>query len=146
MLSEKCAAGSGRLLKVISRVLQVNLEDLGELSIKSRNRVEFTTGCAVFNETEAVSRIAEGALKEDIAAGINYTLAAKVQSLVERLVFQPELALVGGGAKNIGLVKDIENLCNTKARVPEEPQAVAALGAALIAESKIKKAAGDKTC
>ncbi len=136
VFSEKCAAGSGRLLQVIARVLHVDIQELDELSLKSKNKVDFTTGCAVFNESEAVSRIAEGASKEDIAAGIHRALAAKVQSLVERLGFEPDLALVGGGAKNIGLVKSIEGGRGIKALIPDEPQLVAALGAALIAGTK----------
>jgi (R)-2-hydroxyacyl-CoA dehydratese activating ATPase len=143
VLSEKCAAGSGRILNVIARVLQVSVEDLGELSVKSKNKIDFTTGCAVFNETEAVSRIAEGALKEDIAAGINRTLASKIQSLIERVGFMPDLALVGGGAKNIGLIKAIKEISGYNALIPEEPQIVAALGAALIANNSInQKSAG----
>ncbi len=136
VLSEKCAAGSGRLLQVIARVLQVDIQDMGELSLKSRNKVDLTTGCAVFNESEAISRIAEGALKEDIVAGIHRALAAKVQSLVERLGFEPDFALVGGGAKNIGLVRSIEEKLEIKALIPDEPQLTAAIGAALIAEAK----------
>ena len=138
VLSEKCAAGSGRLLQVIARVLHINVEDLGALSLKSKNRVDFTTGCAVFNESEAISRIAEGATKEDIAAGVHRSLAAKVQSLVERLVLQPDLALVGGGAKNAGLVKAVEERLGQKVLVPDEPQIIAALGAALMAEKKLQ--------
>ncbi|MFC1928221.1 acyl-CoA dehydratase activase [Chloroflexota bacterium] len=137
VFSERCAAGSGRLLQVIARVLYVDVQELGELSLKSKNRVDLTTGCAVFNESEAISRIAEGALKEDIAAGAHRALAAKVQSLVERLGFEPDCALVGGGAKNIGLVRSIEEKLGIKALVPPEPQLVAALGAALIAEAKV---------
>jgi predicted CoA-substrate-specific enzyme activase len=136
VLSEKCAAGSGRLLQVIARVLHIDIEELGQLSLKSKNKVDFTTGCAVFNESEAVSRIAEGALKEDIAAGIHRALAAKIHSLVERLGFEPDFALVGGGAKNIGLITSIEERLGIKALVPQEPQLVAALGAALIADKK----------
>ena len=141
VLSEKCAAGSGRLLQVIARVLQVDLQEMGELSLKSRNKVDLTTGCAVFNESEAVSRIAEGTLIEDIAAGIHRALAAKVQSLVERLGLEPDLSLIGGGAKNIGLIKSIEDKMGIKALIPDEPQLVAATGAALIAQTK----AGSKT-
>jgi predicted CoA-substrate-specific enzyme activase len=136
VLSEKCAAGSGRLLQVISRVLHIDIEELGELSLKSKSKVDFTTGCAVFNESEAVSRIAEGTSKEDIAAGIHRALAAKIQSLVERLRFEPDFALVGGGAKNVGLVRSIEERLGIKALVPQEPRLVAALGAALTAEEK----------
>jgi (R)-2-hydroxyacyl-CoA dehydratese activating ATPase len=139
--SEKCAAGSGRLLELIARVLRVDINDLGSLSLQSKNVVSFTTGCAVFNESETISRISEGALKEDIAAGILRSLAGKVQSLVERLGFEPELGLIGGGALNIGLVRSINNILQTKAYVPHQPQFVAALGAALIAEEKGEKTA-----
>jgi predicted CoA-substrate-specific enzyme activase len=134
--SEKCAAGSGRFLQIIARVLQINLEDIGDLSMKSQNRVEFNTGCAVFAESEVVSRIAEGAAKEDILAGLHRTLAAKIQTMVERIGIVPDCAVVGGGAKDIGLVKSIEEKLGCKLLVPEEPQIVAALGAALIAKEK----------
>ncbi len=140
VLSEKCAAGSGRLLQVIARVLQVDIREMGELSLKSKRKVEFTTGCAVFNESEVVSRIAEGVAKEDIAAGIHRVLAGKIQSLVERVGLEPDCALVGGGAKNIGLVRSIEERLGVNVLVPEEPQIVAALGAALIAEGKAASA------
>jgi len=133
LLSEKCAAGSGRFLQVIARVLQIDLKDIGELSLKSRNRVDFNTGCAVFAESEAVSRIAEGAAKEDILAGLHRALAAKVQTMVERIGIEPDCALVGGGAKDIGLVKSIEESLDCSLLVPEEPQIVAAVGAASMA-------------
>lgn len=136
LLSEKCAAGSGRFLQVIAKVLQVDLKDIGELSLKSRNRVDFNTGCAVFAESEAVSRIAEGVAKEDILAGLHRTLAAKVQTLLERLGVEPDCALVGGGAKDIGLVKSIEESLGCSLLVPDEPQIIAALGAALVAGEK----------
>jgi predicted CoA-substrate-specific enzyme activase len=137
LLSEKCAAGSGRFLQVVARVLQIDLKDIGELSLKSRNRVDFNTGCAVFAESEAVSRIAEGASKEDILAGLHRTLAAKIQTMVERLGIEPDCALVGGGAKDIGLVKSIEERLACSLLLPDEPQIVAALGAALMAGEKV---------
>jgi predicted CoA-substrate-specific enzyme activase len=136
LLSEKCAAGSGRFLQVMAKVLQIDLEDIGELSLQSRNRVDFNTGCAVFAESEAVSRIAEGAAKEDILAGLHRTLAAKVQTMVARLGIEPGCALAGGGAKDIGLVKSIEESLGCSLLVPDEPQIVAALGAALVAQEK----------
>ena len=139
VFSEKCAAGSGKLLQVIARVLQVDINDLGELSLKSKNKVDLTTGCAVFLESEVISRIAEGSLKEDIAAGIHRSLASKIHVLMERLGLKPDYALVGGGAKNIGLVKSIEEELQTEILIPEQPQLVAALGAALIAEEKTIK-------
>jgi len=138
VLSEKCAAGSGRFLQVIARVLQIDLKEIGQLSLKSKNKLDFNTGCAVFAESEAISRIAEGASKEDILAGVHRALAAKVQNLVERIGLEPDCALIGGGAKDIGLVRSIEEGLGLSLLVPEEPQIVAALGAALIAEEKAR--------
>jgi predicted CoA-substrate-specific enzyme activase len=137
LLSEKCAAGSGRFLQIIARVLQVELKDIGELSLKSKKKVDFNTGCAVFAESEAISRIAEGASKEDILAGLHRTLAAKIETMVQRVGVEPDCALIGGGAKDIGLVKSIEERLGRKLLVSEEPQIVAALGAALIAGEKV---------
>jgi predicted CoA-substrate-specific enzyme activase len=139
LLSEKCAAGSGRFLQVIARVLQVDLDDIGELSLKSKKKVDFNTGCAVFAESEAVSRVAEGAAKEDILAGLHRGLAAKIQAMVSRLGLEPECAVVGGGAKDVGLVRSIEDGLEGKLLVPDEPQIVAALGAALLAGEKVAK-------
>ena len=136
MLSEKCAAGSGRFLQVIARVLQIDFAEIGPLSLKSRERVDFSTGCAVFAESEAISRIAEGTSKEDILAGIHRAMAAKTLNLIERVGMEPDCALIGGGAKDIGLVKSIEEILKLNLLVPEEPQIVAALGAALIAREK----------
>ena len=134
LMSEKCAGGSGRFLQIIAHVLQIDLKEIGPLSLKSKKKISFNTGCAVFSETEAISRIAEGAATEDILAGVHRALAAKIQNLVERLGIEQDVALTGGGAKDIGLVRSIEDTLKVNTLVPEEPQIVAALGAALIAE------------
>ena len=133
VINEKCAAGSGRFLQVIARVLRLDFQDLGPLSLQARNPVEFSTGCAVFAESEAVSRIAEGARKEDLLAGVHQALAAKVFSLVQRVGLEKEIALTGGGAKDTGLVRSLEEQLKLKLWVPPEPQITAALGAALLA-------------
>jgi len=139
VVSEKCAAGSGRFLQGIARVLGVDIEEVGELSLKSKNPVEFTSGCAVFAESEAISRVAEGESKEDILAGAHRALAAKIFGLVQRVGLNRECALIGGGAKNVGLVKSVEKNLGLKLVVPEEPQIITALGAALVAEERIDK-------
>ena len=139
LLSGKCAGGSGRILQVIAKVLQLKLEDLGPLSLKSKKRVNFNTGCAVFAESEAVSRVAEGVAKEDLISGIHMALAAQINSLAERLSIEREVALVGGGARNIGLVKAMEQIRNYDIIVPQEPHMTAALGAAILASEKMIK-------
>jgi len=132
-VTEKCAAGSGRFLSVIAHVLQIPLQDIGSLSLSGTKPVKFNTGCAVFSESEAISRVAEGARKEDILAGVHVAIAVKMASILDRVRLQPDCAITGGGAKDIGLVRAIEEKIGMKLMVPEEPQITGALGAALIA-------------
>lgn len=140
IVSEKCAAGSGRFLEVIANVLQVDLKDIGPLSLKSKNPVTFTTSCAVFGESEAISRVAEGAAKEDILAGVHKALANKISALIDRVELEKDCAISGGGALDIGLIKSVEEKLGVKLLVPPQPQIVNALGAAIMAEERARLA------
>jgi len=131
-VSEKCAAGSGRFIEVIANVLRIDLKDFGTLSLKSKQPVTFGTGCAVFGESEAVTRVAEGIPKEDIAAGVNQSLASKISSLARKIKFGEPCAICGGGALNTGLIKAIEQELHLHLLVPPHPQIITALGAAIV--------------
>lgn len=144
VVSERCAAGSGRFLDVIANVLRIDLADVGPISLKSRSAVTFTTGCAVFGESEAISRVSEGAAVEDILAGVHEALAEKVSALVARVGLEKDCAISGGGALNIGLAQSIERKLRIKLLVPPHPQFVNALGAAIIAEERSKVAASPR--
>jgi predicted CoA-substrate-specific enzyme activase len=133
ILSGKCAGGSGRILQVIAKVLQVNVEEIGVLSLKTKKKVDFNTGCAVFAESEAISRIAEGTAKEDLLAGLHRALAAQINSLAERLGVEKDVALIGGGARDTGLVQALKEIQGHDIIVPAEPHLTAAMGAAIIA-------------
>jgi len=132
ILSGKCAGGSGRVLQIMAKVLRIGMDDVGPLSLKSRNKVDFSTGCVVFSESEAVSRIAEGTSKEDLLAGMHRALAAQLQSLAERAGIEREVVLTGGGARDAGLVKALENSLQYPITVPPDPLFTAALGAAML--------------
>ena len=129
--NEKCAGGSGKFLQVIARILHISFDDIGALSLQSANPVEFTTGCAVFAESEAVSRIAEGASPADILAGVHKAISAKIANLTIRLGLAQDCAVTGGGAKDIGLVRTLASELSIQLLVPEEPWITAAMGAAL---------------
>ncbi len=133
LMSEKCATGSGRFLQVIARILHVNLDDIGPLSLESENPVEFSTNCAVFAESETISRIAEGAKAADILAGVHKAMASKVSMLVKRLKLEPDVVLTGGGGEDAGLVQAIGDALKIKVLVPDQPRLTAAFGAACLA-------------
>jgi activator of 2-hydroxyglutaryl-CoA dehydratase len=101
--------------------------------LKSKKRIEFNTGCAVFAESEAISRISQEVGKEDLLAGIHRALAAQINSLVERLGVESEVAMVGGGARDAGLVEAMKEITGHPIVVPREPHLTAALGAGVIA-------------
>ncbi len=133
LMSEKCATGSGRFLQVISRILNVPLDEIGPLSMQSEKPVEFSTNCAVFAESETISRIAEGAKPADILAGVHRAMAAKVAMLVKRLKLEPDVVLTGGGGEDEGLVEAIGLALRLKIFVPHNPRLTAAFGAACLA-------------
>ncbi len=138
VVSEKCAAGSGRFLEIIANVLRINLNDIGPLSLKSKNPITFTTGCAVFGESEAISRVAEGISKEDILAGVHMALASKLSALIDRVGLEEQCAISGGGGVNVGLIRSLEEKLGIQLLVPPQPQLITALGAAIMAEEKQK--------
>ncbi len=137
LLSGKCAGGSGRILQVIAKVLQVRVEEIGDLSLKSSKRIDFNTGCAVFAESEAISRISQEVKKEDLLAGIHRALAAQINSLAERLGVEQDTAMVGGGARDAGLVYALKEIRGHDILVPREPHLTGALGAALFAMDQL---------
>jgi len=141
VVSEKCAAGSGRFLNIIANVLRIDLKDIAPLSLQSKNPVTFTTGCAVFGESEAVSRVAEGFSKEDILAGVHKALADKISTLIDRVGLEEQCAISGGGGLDVGLIKSVEEKLGIQLLVPPQPQIITALGAAIMAEENQRLAA-----
>jgi predicted CoA-substrate-specific enzyme activase len=136
LVSDKCAAGSGRILQIVAKVLKVDLKNMGQLSLESTHPVKFTTGCAVFLETEAISRVAEGASKENIIAGLHQALASRIAAMSHRMRIEEDCAITGGGACDSGLVKIMEEKLGKNVMVPDNPLITAAIGAALIVAEK----------
>ncbi len=133
VVSERCAAGSGRFLNIIANVLRIDIKDIGPLSLRSKNPVTFTTGCAVFGESEAISRVAEGISKEDILAGVHKALADKISTLIDRVGLEKQCAISGDGL-DVGLIKSVEEKLGVQLLVPPQPKIITALGAAIMAK------------
>ncbi|OGQ11839.1 MAG: hypothetical protein A2026_06465 [Deltaproteobacteria bacterium RBG_19FT_COMBO_46_12] len=108
------------------------------MSLKSKKRVEFNTGCAVFAESEAISRLSQEAAKEDLLAGLHRALAAQINSLAERIGVELDVAMVGGGARDVGLVQALKEIRGHDIFVPPKPHMTAALGAAMIAMESLR--------
>jgi len=131
-INEKCAAGAGAFTEAMARALEIPLEEFGGLSLKSTKEIPMNAQCAVFAESEVVSLLHANTPKEDIAKAINDAVASRITSMVRKVGFEKEIALIGGGAYNIGFVKSLENNLKEKIIIPVDPEYVCAYGAALI--------------
>jgi len=131
--NEKCAAGAGTFVEVTARTMESELEDMGKLSLQSTKKIEMNAQCAVFAESELVSLIHAKTLKVDIIRAVHEAMAGRIDSLVRTTEVEKDVALVGGVAKNIGFVDCLTRSLEVDILIPEEPEFVGALGAAIIA-------------
>jgi predicted CoA-substrate-specific enzyme activase len=137
VMNDKCAAGTGRFLEVMARVLDVNIEEMGSISLHGEKPCRMGSTCTVFAESEMISLRAEGASRENMLAGIHKALAHRVAVMGSPLGFKKGIAFTGGVAKNTGIKKALEDEISSTILVPEEPQLAGALGAAILAKSKL---------
>lgn len=141
VMNDKCAAGTGRFLEVVAEGLGVKLDELGELSLAAKNRVEIGSTCTVFAEQEVVAKLSEGVPLEDLIAGLHEAIAGRIYGLVSRLKIEEDVVVTGGGAKNIGLVKALEAKLGFSVLIPPEPLLTGAIGAALLGKDIAEQAA-----
>lgn len=132
VMNDKCAAGTGRFLEIIAEALGVPLDRLGELSLAAERPAVIGNMCTVFAEQEVISQLAGGEPVPNLLAGIHQAVAGRIFSLVSKLKIKPDIAVTGGGAKNVGLVRALEARFGCPVLVPAEPLLTGALGAALL--------------
>jgi len=134
VMNDKCAAGTGRFLEVMAGVLQVgSIDNMGPMSLKSRVPSSISSTCTIFAESEVVSLRAAGWSREDLIAGVHCAIASRVAMMAGRLNIRPKVIFTGGVAQNVGVKQALEEALGLSVVVPDEPQIIGALGAALIA-------------
>ena len=140
VMNDRCAAGTGRFFEAMARVLECGLEGLSSLSLQSNHPATITSQCSVFAESEVITLINEGINLVDIAAGLHNSVAGRLNSMVRKVGLVEDVALTGGCAKNEGLVKALEEKLGVSVKkLPEDPQIVGAVGAALIAKERLSR-------
>ena len=139
VMNEKCAAGTGRFLEVMARVLGCNINDLAELSFKSQKEVSISSVCTVFAETEAISHLSLGEKIEDVAKGAHTAIAKRVAGMCARAGAEPKYAMSGGVALNSGMVDALSKELGHKVYVAPYSQIVGAVGAAVSAWETMHK-------
>ncbi|MBR0600093.1 acyl-CoA dehydratase activase [Sinanaerobacter chloroacetimidivorans] len=138
-MNDKCAAGTGRFLEVMSRILEVGLDEMEAYDSRALEPATVSSTCTVFAESEVISQLASGIAVENVIAGIHRSVASKACALVYRAGLEDDVVMSGGVAQNGGVVRAISKQLNRHVNVAPNPQITGALGAALIAyEENIK--------
>ena len=136
VMNDKCAAGTGRFLDVMARVLEVGVSDLQGLDEKAGGIIQISSTCTVFAESEVISQLSKNAPIPDIIAGIHQSAAVRAASLMKRIgVVQPVL-MTGGVANNAGVVRALARALGAEVKTSPHSQIAGALGAALFARER----------
>jgi predicted CoA-substrate-specific enzyme activase len=132
-MNDKCAAGTGRFLEVMATALQVPLGEMAQLAAGSREDLTISSICTVFAESEVVSLISQGKTPADISQAVCRAIARRTAGLASRIGVTERVIMTGGVAKNRAVVTHLAEQIGHTIHVPDEPQIVGALGAALFA-------------
>jgi len=137
--NDKCAAGTGRFLEVMAKMLGIKVEELGELSVRAERTLTLASACTVWAQAEVVHNLNEGKSIEELGAAVNQAMANRVVLLINSIGVERDISMTGGVAKNTGVVKSLEELLGMKMkRTKMDPQIVGALGAAIFAKEKLE--------
>ncbi len=129
-----CAAGTGAFLEEIASLLELRVEDLGQLSRLSKKQILMSSACVVFAESEVISMVHQGHTKEDIIQAVNDSVTNRTLSLFQVVGVKKDVVFIGGVARNIGIVNSLNKKLGLNVMVPEEPSIITAVGAALLAQ------------
>jgi predicted CoA-substrate-specific enzyme activase len=132
-MNDRCASGTGRFFEVLSRALEIEIDQIGAVALEGSDDLEVSSMCATFAETEIISLLAQGADKADIAASVHRAVAARTLGLVAQVGKRTPIAMTGGVAKNVAAVHYLGVALQLPVQVPSDPQISGAYGAALLA-------------
>jgi predicted CoA-substrate-specific enzyme activase len=136
-INEKCAAGTGTFVDTMARALEISVEEMAKLSLKSTRSIPMNAQCAVFGESEVVSLIHQQTPKQDIARAVHDAIAGRVGSVARIVGLESDVVMIGGVANNTGLVESLKKDIGIDVKVPDAPDFVGALGAAAAAAAGI---------
>jgi predicted CoA-substrate-specific enzyme activase len=134
-MNDRCAAGTGRFLEVVADRLDVELGSLGDMASKAADPVHISSMCVLFAETEIIGLLASDFTPENIAAGVQASIASRIGAMAGSNVKDP-VVFTGGVALVSGMAEALSNVLGRPVRLASDPQMTGALGAALLAASE----------
>ena len=138
MMNDMCAAGTGRFLENIARALEMKLEEMIEKGYNAVDIIEIASACTVFAESEIITCLSRGEKSESVFAGLHKSMVKRAITLVQNVGFTQPLFFTGGVTKNKCIRKMLEEKYG-EVIIPDNPQLISAMGAAVIAMNKDKE-------
>lgn len=136
-INEKCAAGAGTFVEAMARALEISVEEMATISLKSTKSIPMNAQCAVFGESEVVSLIHQKVAKQDIAKAVHDAIAGRIASVGRIVGLEQDVVVIGGMANNKGFIDSLKKEIQLDVIVPPDPDFMGALGAAVAAASGV---------
>jgi len=136
-MNDRCAAGTGKFMEIMARSLGFNIENFGDEALQFKNELNISSMCTVFAESEVTSLIAKSHSPQDIAMGLHKSVISRVAGMIKRVSGEDDIVFTGGVAHNPCMQQLLAEKLDREVLVPEDPQLVGALGAALLARDTI---------
>lgn len=131
-MNDRCAAGTGKFLEIMARALGYEIDEFGAEALKAEQGVDISSMCTVFAESEVTSLIAQGRDRREIALGLHKSVVRRVTGMVKRVSPEGDILFTGGVANNPCILALLRESLGREIVIPESPQMVGALGAALL--------------
>ncbi|HHO48038.1 MAG TPA: 3-hydroxyacyl-ACP dehydratase [Desulfobacteraceae bacterium] len=132
-MNDRCAAGTGKFLEIMARALGFRIEDFGREALLAEKSLNISSMCTVFAESEVTSLIARGQSRVEIARGLHASIIRRLTGMIKRVSPEGDVVFTGGVANNPCMRALLEENLGRRVIIPEDPQAIGALGAALMA-------------
>ena len=133
-MNDRCAAGTGKFLEIMAQTLGYPLDRFGADALEAEKEIQISSMCTVFAESEVTSLLAKGEDRRDIALGLHLSVVRRAAGMLKRVTVRDQVLFAGGVARNSCMHRLLEKAIEREIIVPDEPQMVGAVGAALLAE------------
>lgn len=132
-MNDRCAAGTGKFLEIMSRSLGFSLEHFAAEALEADKDIQINSMCTVFAESEVTSLVARGEDRRNIALGLHKSVIRRAAGMLRRVSNGGPVVFSGGVARNRCMHRLLEETLQQAVMRAEDPQLTGALGAALLA-------------
>ncbi len=138
-MNDRCAAGTGKFLEIMARSLGYAIEDFGKEALRAQKDINISSMCTVFAESEVTSLIAKGINRREIARGLHTSVIRRAAGMINRVSSEGDIVFTGGVAQNACMTTLLAQKSGRQVLIPEKPQFVGALGAALLLQESLSE-------